>query len=87
MMIVVYTKPFGFPMQLQGVAVEVVVGRDKIDIWISLKEISHQVKLIGQVKVVVLGKVDEFRVILSQENLDLPVEGLIISDPLQREQH
>ena len=66
-------------VQLERIAVRMVVGRNKINAEAGTHESKHARKLIGQVQVIVFSEVDEFRVFLGQEDLELLAEGSAVA--------
>lgn len=71
----------------QSVAVEVIEGRDELGVFVSAKEVQHMLELIGDIEIIVLGKIDEFADALFEQDINLLVERSTISDPIERQKY
>src|SRR5208283_4869477 len=69
-------QPFGLPVQIRGVAIEMVVRRGKMCIFVIPQEIQQAMELAGKIKVIILREINEVAVFLSKQNLDLFCKGL-----------
>src|SRR5689334_9968329 len=78
-----HAKPCWPAVQVQCVAVQMIVWAYKIRIRITANELNHKLELAGQIEIIILGKINEFGVFLLQQDFYLPVEGAMVADPRQ----
>lgn len=79
--------PFGMTVNLQRVAVGVVVRRNEFHVMVRAKEFDHARELIWEIEIVVLGEIDKVAIFLLKQDLDLLCECRLISHSRQREKY
>jgi hypothetical protein len=75
----VHLDPFRLAVQLQPIAIEMVVRRDEIYIFLVKQKANHVTKLPRQIDIVVFCEIDDVAVFLRGKEIDLLCEGLLVS--------
>ena len=70
-------------MQLQTEAIGVIVWRDEVDIRVRLKKSDQPGKLLRKVKIIIFREIDDFCVLLFQQDVDLGFESSLVPDTVQ----
>ena len=75
-----HRQPLRLPVQVQRVAIEMVIGRNEVRVSRVGKEVNHAMKLARQIDVVVLCEIDDVGILLFQKDIDLPTECRLIAN-------
>jgi len=78
-----YRQPFGLPVQIQSIAIEMVVGRHEMRVFMFQQEINHATKLARQINVIVFREIDDIGILLLEKNVDLPTKCCLIANSIQ----
>ncbi len=65
------SQPLWLQVQFHRVAVEMVIGRNKIHIFVREQKIDHAPKLIWKMEIVILREIHYFRILLGNKNIEL----------------
>jgi hypothetical protein len=74
-----HLEPFRLPVQVQRIAIWMVVRRNEVRVLMLKQKVDHGRELPRKVYIIILGEINDFAIILSAKKLDLLCEGPLIA--------
>ena len=74
-------------MQVELVAIRVIMRRDKVHVVVRGEEIQHLPKLTGEVEIIILCKIDYIRIALLDQDVNLLRESGTVPDLVESHDH